>query len=198
MLLKQRSNIRGQGSVPMWEWLSGLVKSLFGGKGTTQIGANKSITTGNNSGTIGHMIVADTVHLATSPPPPPAPPKLPVVEVGLALTNHFMRGIVHLLCITIKNTTDRTLFLGNFLLGTEKESIYVKADSITGEPQQKRQLAAGDKFTFHIDATTLKEIGRPPSDYEYAAVDDVVGPRYKSEGKPHLQQCIGELLNEKQ
>lgn len=182
----------------MWEWLTGFLKSLFGGKGTTQIGAkNKSVTTGDNSGTIGHMIVADIVHLGASPPP--APPKVPVVEVGLALANHPLRGIIHFLCITIKNATDKAIFIGNFLLEMEDgQTIYVKADSITGEPQHKRQLLAGDKATYHIDAITLKEVGSSASQYAFAVVEDVVGPRYKSESKTNLQKCLGELLAEKQ
>jgi len=172
------------------------VKGLFGGKGTTQIGAhNRSVSginVGDNAGVVS-IVVGDGNHGVAA-----QPPKVPVIRVSPALTNHPFRGIVHFLSITILNTTDRTLFLGNFMMGMEGNNIFVRDDKLTGELQHKRQLSAGDKLSFHIDVTTLKEIGRPASDYISVFVEDVVGPEYRFDDTQTLQACIQELLEEEQ
>lgn len=182
----------------VWEW----IKGLFSGKGTTQIGSrNKSasgITVGDNGGPI---VVGDNNVVHVSKPAPERPSvsqNVPQVHVGPALANHPFHGIIHFLCITIRNTTEKSLFIGNFLLQmTNGYNAFCPFDSITQEPQQKRELRSGDKFTFHIDVKTLHEIGKPATDYNCALVEDAVGAAYASDSN-ELQRTIAELLQEKQ
>lgn len=184
--------------VDVWGW----IKGLFGGKGTTQIGSrNKSIsaiTVGNDAGgvVVGENNVVNFVQPERHRPP--LEPNLPAVDVGLALANHAIKGIVHFLVITLRNTTDKTLFIGNFMLElNDEQNVFCPRDCVTGESQRKREVKSGDRFSFHIDATTLKQFGRPATDYGCAVVADAVGPPYRSEAEV-VRRCVAELLMEQQ
>jgi len=105
---------------------------------------------------------------------------------------------MHFLCITLLNKSDRSVVVTSFVLATkDHQDIYVKQDCVTGGFQYKREVRPGDKATFHIDATTFREIGRPASDYVSAIVHDAVGASYQSETEK-LQRCIADLLKERQ
>ena len=169
----------------MWDWIKGL---FTGSKGTTQLGyRNKSVTAGDNANSI---VVADTVHMGH----PPAPAKVPVVDFSLALGSHPFRGIVNMLSIELRNTSDRPVFITSFVLKTKTNNIYFQEDGFTGEPQHKKQVTAGDKISFNIDAAKLKEVGLDATEYIHAEAIDALGPRYKSESPERLQQCIAQLL----
>jgi hypothetical protein len=179
----------------MLESLLGWVKGLFGGKGS-QIGSrNKSsqVTVGDNSG---HVIVGDNNVVQYPNLGSTSPPKQPIVRVQCAVTSHPFLGLVHCLSITFLNTTDRSIFIGNFFLAREKDNVFLPADSLTGERQGKREIRPGDKFSFHIDANTLRSIGSPATDYLAAVVEDAVGPPYESD-KESVQGCIADLLKER-
>jgi len=179
----------------MWDAIVGVFKGFLGGKAATQIGAGNKAVSGVTIGDhAGGVVLGDGNTVNFSPPTPP--PKVPVVRVELACAKVPTGQIVHFLSITLLNTTDRGLFLGNVLLGTGKENIFVQADSLTGQRQHRRQLQAGDRFSFHIDAATLREIGRPATDYTIAIVEDAVGPPYKSEGNI-LKACVEDLLKDR-
>ncbi len=177
----------------IWEWLKG----LFSGKGTTQIGAgNKSIsaiTIGNNAGGV---VVGDgnVVHLG----PKHLLPKNPEVVVRCAIAEHPFRGLIHGLEISLLNTTDRSLFVGNFLLElSDGSAVLCMLDCFTGEPQRKRELSPGDKLTFFIDVQTLRKTGKLPTDFVSAVVEDALGQSYKSDTAT-LQAKVTSLLKESQ
>lgn len=167
------------------------IKGLLGGRGTVQIGSgNRSISDVKIGDNARNVVIGNTVHVNDAT----AGAGTPEVELGLALTLHPLRGMIHFLCITLLNKSSRTIYVSNFMLETtDHQRIYCKQDCITGEPQYKREVRPGDKAAFHIDTKALHEIGRPASDYICAAVDDVIGPTYRSETKK-LQRCIADLL----
>ena len=145
----------------MLDALLGWVKGLFGSKGVLQAGsANRAIsgvTAGDNAGGI---VVGDgnVVNFGNTSKEPEQPQ--PIVRIDLALTNHPTRGFVHFLCITILNTTGKSIFIGNFLLEVnDNQNLFVPFDSISGETQKKRDVRAGDSFAFRIEARRFHEIG---------------------------------------
>jgi hypothetical protein len=171
--------------------LDGDARQLAGD--VVQVGANNRAVTAPNTGTI---ILGDTHHHHPSPTPPE--PKLPAVDVGLALTNDPRRGIVHFLVITLRNTTERSLFIGNFMLElNDGHNLLCPRDCITGQFQRRQEVRSGDRASFHIDVTTLKQFGRPAADYLRAVVTDSAGPPYFSEADV-VNGCVAELLTEDQ
>jgi hypothetical protein len=183
----------------IWNWVKGL---FGGGKGTTQIGSrNKSVsgvTVGDNAG---NVVIGDKNVVQMSPPsqaPAPSPPKQPTVRVCLALTNHPISGMINCLSIDFLNTSDRTVFIGNFLLElNDGQRFFCQEDCITGDPQWKREIPAGDKYSFHISAAMIRKFGHAATDYSCALVEDVLGQVYKSD-QDKLRRCIADLLEQTQ
>lgn len=180
----------------MWDAIVGAFKGFFGGKAATQIGAgNKSVsgvTIGDNAGGV---ILGDGNTVNFSPPPPP--PKVPIVQLSMALTKDPLAGFLHGISITLLNTTDRSVFVGNFLLEmVDGSTIYCPQDYFTGERQHRREVRAGDKHSFHIGDVTILEIGRPDTDFVCAVVQDAVGPSYKTDSES-LRACVRDILKKK-
>ena len=178
----------------MWETIVGFVKKLFSGSGTTQIGyGNESISGITANDNKGNIVIGNKGTVALGHPAPP--PKTPEVDVGCAVTNHHLVGMINIIGIKFRNITDRSIFITSIMLElSDNQSLFVKQDKLTGEINgAKREVRSGDSFSFHILASELKEIGRPASDYTFAVVHDAAGGSYKTEpGK--LEACVADLL----
>ena len=118
----------------------------------------------------------------------------PIVSVRYGFYTTPLGSVGDGMAITIQNTTQRTLHLGNFLVGMRsRENIFVPQDELTGQTQQKRQVSPGDSFTFHIPAHIFAEIGKDASEYTEAIVEDAAGPPYKSH-RGELSKAIRFML----
>lgn len=190
----------------MLEWFATAFKAVTGffkGSGTTQIGKNKSITTGDNSGTIGHIMVADTIHL----PPPPVPQKPPYVTLLFTIDtrpavgakrfmteNHPDRSPTSYLRVSLNNPTDKTLFVVQFAFEMGGgQLLTIDVDSKTQERQCKREVRPGDSLSFHVEGSVLKRFKPEHFDLQYAVVTTVLGDVYKSE-EGELKKCLEHLF----
>jgi hypothetical protein len=100
----------------------------------------------------------------------------PTITISFGLTDVGLGQPLDLLCVTIKNPTNKTLYLGNVLLVLKtRRTLFVTADAVTGQPQQKRALAPGDSLTFHYSKQQLLGHGVPAPQYAYAFVENVAG-----------------------
>lgn len=195
----------------MFEWLTnaakGIVnfaKDLFKGSGTTQIGyANKSITTGNNAGIIGNILVADTIHL--NPQPVPQRPPFVTLQVTFEVKpavgamkftseEHPDRSPVTYLRVTINNPTDRNLLVLQFDFELSNGNLVtIPMDSRTNERQAKRDVRPSDNLSFYVEGSVLKRFKPEHFDFQYAVVTTALGEKYKSQ-EGELRNCLEQLM----
>jgi hypothetical protein len=108
----------------------------------------------------------------------------PQVRVAAAVAAGPHTGPVDFVAITIQNRTKNVLHLGNvFLELSTGEQFMPTLDPLTGAGQERRQIQAGDSFTFHIPAAHILESGLPMEAFRCAAVRDGVGGVYRSSSR---------------
>lgn len=123
-------------------------------------------------------------------------PAVPVVALSLGMTQLWNGQFTRYLVIILMNKSSRPVFLGNFyLLLKDGRRLLFPRDTLTGEPQSKRRVEPGDRSDFHVEASDLKQFGKPPDEYVHAGVDDAVGGTYVS-NTDYLQKCIADLLKD--
>jgi hypothetical protein len=106
-----------------------------------------------------------------------------VIRLRGAIAQHAIFGSVDALSITAENHSDKDIIIGNFLLLTKEKRIYVQIDGLTGVPQHRQTLRAGDSCSFHITASQLKEINLPPAAYVGASVETPLNKEFRSSHK---------------
>ena len=106
-----------------------------------------------------------------------------VIQLRGALTQHPFLGFIDALCITAENHGEKDIIIGNFMLLTRENRIYVPMDGLTGVPQHKQTVRPGDSCSFHIAANQLKEIKLPPDAYTGASVETPLNKDYRSSPK---------------
>ena len=109
----------------------------------------------------------------------------PHVVVAAAIGGPLGYNPQDVLAVTFVNPTSQDIIVTSFRLEfTNGQTLYPRADSLTGDWQQRRNVKAGDSASFHIAADGLREAGRPLSDYRCALIDDAIGRHYRSATRP--------------
>jgi hypothetical protein len=113
------------------------------------------------------------------------------ISVRTAVALHPLRGHITFIAITTQNHSPVSVFLGNVFIETRTgEQVFFKDNFLTGEPQKRRELRAGESFDFYIDPVELMKFS--DKGLVCAAVRDAIDRVYRS-SESSLEDTLKQL-----